>query len=152
MPQLPSTLYFASDHAGIALKSALVALAKEQGCKVEDLGPDTTDSVDYPDYAAKMADTMHSQPEAMGVLICGSGIGMSMAANRYSHLRAALCHHGLEARLTRQHNNANVLVLGARMIGADVAKECMLEFLKTEFEGGRHLRRVEKLASCTHGQ
>lgn len=141
------TLVIASDHAGVELKSLLAKEAAQLGYTVEDLGPSDTASVDYPDYAKKVCDRLVAHPGAKGVLICGSGIGMSMAANRYTQIRAALCHSSLEARLTRQHNDANVLCLGARLIGVDMARECLKTFLTTEFEGGRHEGRIAKL-SC----
>lgn len=132
----------ASDHAGFHLKQELI-----KSCEHEwiDLGPESTDSVDYPDFAHKLADAMKEGQAEFGVLICGSGIGISMAANRHKHVRAALCTHGLMAKLARQHNNANVLVLGERITGVDVAKDCLKQFSETEFEGGRHTARVEKI-------
>jgi ribose 5-phosphate isomerase B len=164
-------LAFASDHAGVELKRLLTAYARTLGMAVEDLGTHDTQSVDYPDYAQKLCNWMnvHSgittaqgaarsgrladtpgggacpQSERMGILICGSGIGMSMAANRHAHIRAALVQCGLEARLARQHNNANVLCLGARIIGEESARDALHAFLHTPFEGGRHKVRVEKM-------
>ncbi|MBY0408255.1 MAG: ribose 5-phosphate isomerase B [Rickettsiales bacterium] len=138
------TLYLASDHAGVALKSVLAEDARRLGWDVKDLGPGDTQSVDYPDYAKKLCDAMKADEAALGVLICGSGIGMSMAANRFAHIRAALCHNGLSAQLARKHNDANVLCLGARLIGVDVARDCQHQFLTTEFEGGRHAGRLAK--------
>ena len=113
---------------------------------VLDLGTDGPDSVDYPDYANALATAIKGTRAKLGVVICGSGIGVSIAANRHRGIRAALCHDTLTARLARQHNDANVLAMGARIIDADVAKDCLDVFLNTEFEGGRHLRRVGKLA------
>jgi ribose 5-phosphate isomerase B len=127
------------------MKSILGQWLKAQGYQAEDLGPESTDSVDYPDYANRLAEAMAQHPESQGVLMCGSGIGMSIAANRYRHLRAALVQTPEQARLSRQHNNANVLVLGARMLSDAEALECLESFLATAFEGGRHSRRVEKL-------
>ncbi len=140
------TIAIASDHAGVELKEALKQQIAQLGYGVEDLGTNDTQSVDYPDYADALAGWMKKDTAARGVLICGSGVGISIAANRHRHVRAALCHNGLVARLARQHNDANVLCLGARMLGVDVAKECVKEFLATPFEGGRHSKRVEKLA------
>lgn len=140
-----STLVIASDHAGVGLKAELADYARKQGWTVEDLGTNDTASVDYPDYANKLADYIKANTDAKGVLICGSGIGISIAANRHSHIRAALCHNGLAAALARRHNDANVLCLGARLIGVDVAKDCLSQFLHAEFEGGRHEARVKKL-------
>jgi len=136
----------ASDHVGVALKAQLKEHLTSLGHDVLDLGPEDTSSVDYPDYADKLAATLKEQHAARGVLICGSGIGISIAANRHRHIRAALCHDGLSAKLARQHNDANVLVLGARLIGSDTAKDCATTFFSTAFEGGRHQHRVNKLA------
>ena len=135
----------ASDHAGFALKQVLMAELGELGYAVQDMGPDSDDSVDYPDYGHPLAAAVGAGGAPVGVLVCGSGIGMSIAANRHAGVRAALCHDGLSARLSRQHNDANVLVLGGRLIGEETAKDCLRTFLETPFEGGRHARRVEKL-------
>jgi ribose 5-phosphate isomerase B len=137
----------ASDHAGFDLKETLKQDIATLGYEAIDLGPTDTQSVDYPDFAAKLAEWMKTQPLAIGVLICGSGIGMSMAANRHKHIRAALVHTGVEAKLSRQHNNANVLCLGARIIGSEIARDCLTQFITTTFEGGRHEARVAKF-SC----
>jgi len=135
----------ASDHAGIELKQLLTQELQKIGNDVTDLGPTDTQSVDYPDYAHKLAEWMKDKPESRGILICGSGIGMSIAANRHAHLRAALVSTPEQAMLSRQHNNANVLCLGARQISAGVARECVRVFLSTAFEGGRHETRVAKI-------
>lgn len=135
----------ASDHAGFALKQALKADLEALGYAVEDLGPETDDSVDYPDYGHALAEAVGGGGPPTGVLVCGSGIGMSIAANRHAGVRAALCHDALSTRLSRQHNDANVLVLGGRLIGEETARDCLRIFLETPFEGGRHARRVEKL-------
>lgn len=140
------TIAFACDHAGPDLKKTLMDVAADMGFNVLNLGTDGTDSVDYPDYADKMASAIETGTADLGVLICGTGIGISIAANRNKAVRAALCHNGLMARLTKQHNNANVLALGARVIGEEVAIDCLKEFLNTPFEGGRHARRVEKMS------
>ncbi|NBX03725.1 MAG: ribose 5-phosphate isomerase B [Alphaproteobacteria bacterium] len=142
---MSSSIAIASDHAGVELKSTLANYAVELGFFVTDLGTNSAQSVDYPDYADAMAAWLSKNEGALGVLICGSGVGISIAANRHRHVRAALCHNGLGARLARQHNDANVLCLGARLVGVDVAKDAMKEFLATPFEGGRHAKRVEKL-------
>jgi len=136
----------ASDHGGFELKSILAEHLRGAGFLVADLGTNSAQSVDYPDYAAKMCEWISQNPNEMGILICGSGIGISIAANRNPQIRAALCHDGLSASLSRQHNNANVLCLGARLICVDTAKDCVNKFLNTEFEGGRHTARVEKLS------
>lgn len=127
------------------MKAALKQVLTSAGCKVLDLGTDGSASVDYPDFADALAARMRSGEVARGVLICGTGIGIGIAANRHKGVRAALCHDVTSARLSRQHNDANVLVLGARMVGAEVARDCLLAFLETPFEGGRHERRVAKL-------
>ena len=142
----PETIAIAADHAGYELKSALKQRLIEQGFDVVDLGTDTTESVDYPDFARALADAIGDGRTARGVLLCGSGIGMSIAANRFPGVRAALVHDAETARLARQHNDANVLVMAARGIEASVAEDCLDAFLTTSFEGGRHRRRVRKLA------
>ena len=136
---------FASDHGGFDLKNALIDFVKKQGFEALDLGTFTTESVDYPDIAVKMADAIKNGTVSRGVLLCGTGIGISIAANRFRHVRAALVHDAFGARLCRQHNNANVLVLGGRTTGPEVACDCVNIFLNTDFEGGRHERRVNKL-------
>lgn len=140
------TIAIASDHGGVDLKAVLAGELTELGYEVLDLGTNGSESVDYPDYAEALTQALCQGRAARGVLICGSGIGMSIAANRHREIRAALVHDNLSARLARQHNDANVLVMGGRFIGAEVAKDCLRAFLTTEFEGGRHDRRVEKLS------
>lgn len=135
----------AADHAGFALKSRLVEYVTAQGYQAVDLGPATDERVDYPDYGYKLAEAIAKGDVDAGIGICGSGIGISIALNRYTAVRAALCHDVTTAQLARQHNNANVLVLGARLIGPDIATACVDTFLNTAFEGGRHALRVEKL-------
>ena len=142
-----TTIAIASDHAGFALKETLKQDIAQMGYEVSDLGPSGIQSVDYPDFAAALAEWLKSNPSHKGVLICGSGIGMSMAANRHQHIRAALCRSGLEAALARRHNDANVLCLGERLTGVETARDCLKQFLQTEFEGGRHQGRVAKF-SC----
>lgn len=143
---MPETIAIASDHAGFDLKALLKQELVALGFAPLDLGPDSTASVDYPDFADRLAGALKDKQAARGVLICGSGIGISMAANRHRHIRAATVHDVTSARLTRLHNNANVLCLGARLIGTDVAKECLKVFLTTDFEGGRHNNRVAKMS------
>lgn len=139
-------LVIASDHGGYKLKEVLIKELQSLEYMVENLGTySETASVDYPDYAHKLANTIKSDQSKIGILICGTGIGMSMAANRHPEIRAALCHDVTTARLTREHNDANVLALGARIIGEEVAKECLKVFLETEFEGGRHVDRLNKI-------
>ncbi|WP_303981660.1 ribose 5-phosphate isomerase B [Dongia mobilis] len=135
----------ASDHGGFDLKTQLKQELERLGFEALDLGTDGPASVDYPDFAVKMALALKSGPATRGILICGSGIGISIAANRHPHIRAALCHDHLTAYLARWHNNANVLCLGGRTTGVDVARDCLQVFLGTEFEGGRHQNRVAKL-------
>ncbi|HYD31579.1 MAG TPA: ribose 5-phosphate isomerase B [Azospirillaceae bacterium] len=135
----------ASDHAGIDMKTQIREALADLGHEVEDLGAHTPDSVDYPDYAAKVAHAIRENRATRGVLICGTGIGISIAANRHAGVRAALCRDVTDARLARQHNDANVLVLGARTTGIEVARDCLATFLGTDFEGGRHQRRIDKL-------
>lgn len=135
----------AADHAGFDLKTTLVRELEQMGYRVLDLGTNGPDSVDYPDFGRKVAAAIAGGQAGKGVAICGTGIGISIAANRQPGIRAALCHDVLTARLARQHNDANILALGARVIGAEMAKDCLKAFLTTEFEGGRHAARVAKL-------
>lgn len=132
----------ACDHGGFDYKEILKSDLEEMGYEVADLGCYDTSSVDYPDYANKLAAVLKDGIAERGVLVCGSGIGISIAANRHAHIRAALVHDALTARLSREHNNANVLVLGGRTTGIAVAKDCLKVFLDTEFEGGRHQDRI----------
>jgi ribose 5-phosphate isomerase B len=140
------TIAIASDHAGFDLKSALKKDLADMGFGVLDLGAHGVESVDYPDFANALAVALKGGKAKRGVLICGSGIGISIAANRHPELRAALVHDALGAKMSRRHNDANVICFGGRMIGADVARDCLKIFLETEFEGGRHGRRVQKLS------
>ncbi len=142
----PETIAIAADHAGYELKCALKRHLIAEGFDVLDLGTDNTEAVDYPDLAGVLAQAITDGRTARGVLLCGSGIGMSIAANRFSGVRAALVRDEETARLARRHNDANVLVLGARLIEPGVAENCLDAFLTTSFEGGRHQRRVRKLA------
>ena len=141
------TIAIAADHGGVELKSQIIKSLAANGWNVLDLGTDGSASVDYPDYAQAVAKSIIDDKAARGILVCGSGIGMSIAANRYPQIRAALVHDRLSAELCRQHNNANVLCLGARLLGDATALDCVYAFVTTEFEGGRHERRVEKLSS-----
>ena len=133
-----------SDHAGFEYKEDLIGLLKEKNIDFIDCGCDSPDSVDYPDYAHKLSEKVSSSISARGVLICGSGIGMSMVANRYKNIRAALCTNEEMAKLSKQHNNANVLVLGSRLISEEEAIKCLLMFFNTNFEGDRHQARLDK--------
>lgn len=135
----------ASDHAGVDLKGELGEELKKQGHEVLDFGPATTASVDYPDFAVKVAQAVTEQRASLGVLVCGTGIGMSITANKVHGIRAALCHTEFEARMARMHNDANVLCLGQRVTGVGLAIEILKVFLSAGFEGGRHAGRVEKI-------
>ncbi|MEW6575706.1 MAG: ribose 5-phosphate isomerase B [Pseudomonadota bacterium] len=137
----------ASDHAAIALKSTLVAYMEAAGHEVEDLGPYDESSVDYPDYGYKLSDSVASGKADFGVALCGSGIGISIAVNRNPGCRAALVSEPLSAKLAREHNDANVIAMGARLTGIDMAKACLDAFLSTPFAGDRHVRRVGKLSN-----
>jgi ribose 5-phosphate isomerase B len=140
----------ASDHAGFDLKEILKRDLQEAGLEVLDLGTNSAQSVDYPDFGIAMADAVASGKAARGVLVCGTGIGISMAANRNPKVRAALVHDVTSARLSRLHNDANVVAFGQRLIGTETAREALKVFLGTEFEGGRHANRVAKLSKgCT---
>ncbi|HEY3146574.1 MAG TPA: ribose 5-phosphate isomerase B [Dongiaceae bacterium] len=145
MPEIKETIAIASDHAGFELKGLLKDELSALGFEPLDLGTNSASSVDYPDFADRLALALKERRARRGVLICGTGIGISMAANRHRHIRAAVVHDATSARLTRLHNNANVLCLGARLTGTDVAKDCLKVFLTTDFEGGRHENRVAKL-------
>ncbi|ARJ65565.1 ribose 5-phosphate isomerase B [Magnetospirillum sp. ME-1] len=140
------TIAIACDHGGIEMKDLLVKDLTASGWSVLDLGTDGPDSVDYPDFALKMAEALKDGRVQRGVLLCGTGIGISIAANRFAHVRAALVHDAFGARMCRGHNDANVLVMGGRTTGPEVARDCLKIFLETEFEGGRHARRVAKLS------
>ncbi|AWJ85112.1 ribose 5-phosphate isomerase B [Azospirillum sp. TSH58] len=141
-----TTIAIASDHAGYEMKAQIASWLAGAGYEVLDLGCNGPESVDYPDFATALAGAINDGRAARGVLICGSGIGISIAANRHPGIRAALVHDVTTARLARQHNDANVVALGARIIGAEIAKDCVDAFLTTDFEGGeRHSRRIAKM-------
>ncbi|KOO49719.1 ribose 5-phosphate isomerase B [Viridibacillus arvi] len=135
-----------SDHGGNNLRKEIMTLLEELGINYDDFGPQTSDSVDYPDYALPVAEGVASGKYDRGILICGTGIGMSIAANKVKGIRCALVHDLFSAKATRCHNNSNVLAMGERVIGPGLALEIVRTWLSTEFEGGRHERRVEKLA------
>jgi ribose 5-phosphate isomerase B len=141
------TIAIACDHGALALKTHIVDFLKAKGFEILDLGVNTSDSVDYPDYGYKLAQALKDGQAERGILMCGSGIGISIAANRFPEIRAALVHDVTCARLAREHNNANVIVFGGRMIGPDLCEECVNTFISTDFEGGRHQRRVDKLSN-----
>jgi ribose 5-phosphate isomerase B len=136
----------AADHAGFGLKDELVGWLREQGHDVTDLGTSGPESVDYPSYGALLAHAVASGAAERGIAVCGSGIGISIAVNRNPACRCARVDDPLSAQLAREHNDANVLALGARLIGSDMAKACVAAFLDTSFAGGRHARRVDQLS------
>lgn len=140
-----TAIAFASDHAGYALKAELVRELRAAEHDVLDLGPHDETSVDYPDFGFALAEAIASGRAARGIAVCGSGIGISIAVNRNPAVRCALVTSGLMARLARQHNDANCIALGSRIIGIEVARDCIAEFLATDFAGGRHAGRVAKL-------
>ena len=140
-----STIHMACDHAGLELKAILAKTLEERGFTVTDHGTYSKESCDYPQFAHALIQAVAAEANGRGILICGTGIGMSIAANRHDGIRAALCTTELHARLTRRHNNANVLCLGARMTGVELALAIMDAFLDTEFEGGRHQRRLDQI-------
>ncbi len=142
----------ASDHAGLALKEELVEGLKQKGYQVEDLGTHDHVSVDYPDYAAILARAIQQGAVERGILLCGTGIGMSIVANKHRGIRAALCSTEFEARMTRAHNDANVLCMGERVVGPGLGRAIAEVFLSTPFEGGRHERRLKKIAEVEAGQ
>ena len=146
------TFYIATDHAGYALKAYVKEYVISLGHKIIDLGPDSADRVDYPDYAKKCTQAVLDDEGSLGILICGTGIGISIAANKITGIRAALCHDGYTARLTREHNDANILCFGERVVGKGVVEEMIAQFASTEFAGGRHASRVAKIESCSFGK
>lgn len=135
----------AADHGGFELKDSMVEYIKSLGNEVMDLGTNSADSVDYPDYAKKVCEEIQKGNSDLGILICGTGIGMSLAANKFEGIRAACVSDVYSAKMSRNHNNANVLCIGARVIGDEVAKLIIKTFLENEFEAGRHQRRVDKI-------
>ena len=138
-------VFLASDHAGFLLKQVICNFLRRKGIKILDLGPKNRNSVDYPDFAHLLAKKMSKQKDNMGILVCGSGEGMIMAANKHKNIRAALCYDGRSTKLSRMHNNANVMAIGSRLTKKSVALRCVSIFLKTNFEGGRHLKRIKKI-------
>ena len=140
-----SKVLLASDHAGFKLKDSIKRFLIKKGNIVLDLGTKNENSVDYPDYAHLLSKKMKNTKNQFGILICGSGIGMNMVANKHKNIRAALCYNIKSSKLSRQHNNANVMSIGARLIKRNTALMCVNTFLKTKFEGGRHTKRVKKI-------
>jgi ribose 5-phosphate isomerase B len=137
--------FIGADHAGIEIKAFVKALFESKGCEVVDMGPFNKQRVDYPDYAQKVCQEVVKNPQSKGILICGSGIGMSMAANKFEGIRAALCHNEYSAKMAREHNDANVLCLGERVSGYGMVEAIVEAWLNASFEGGRHEGRVEKI-------
>ncbi len=145
MKLLFKKISIASDHAGFILKEIIKKKLIKKKVKVIDLGPKSKDSVDYPDFAKKVARNLLSQKTKMGILVCGSGIGMAMSANKFRKIRAAVCYNSISTRLSRTHNDANILALGSRLTKNSEAIKLVNIFLSTKFEGGRHLRRIKKI-------
>ena len=145
MKSLFKKVSLASDHAGFNLKERIKKFLIKKKIKIIDLGPKNNSSVDYPDYAKKVARNVLSKKSNVGILVCGSGTGMAMSANKFKKIRAAVCYNKASTRLSRQHNNANIIALGARLIKKTDAVKLVNLFLNTKFEGGRHLRRVKKV-------
>ena len=145
MKSLFKNVSLASDHAGFKLKEKIKRNLLKKKIKVIDLGPKTEKSVDYPDFAKKIARNVLSKKSNVGILVCGSGTGMAMSANKFKKIRAAVCYNAASTRLSRQHNNANIIALGSRLTKNSYAIKLVNVFLSTKFEGGRHLRRVKKV-------
>lgn len=133
------------DHGGFQLKGEIISYLKEEGYEVQDFGTYSEESCDYPDYAIKVAESVASKENELGIIICGTGIGVSIVANKVPGIRAALCSDTFSAHATRQHNNANILTMGQRVVGIGLALDIVKTFLTSEFEGGRHERRIEKI-------
>ena len=145
-PKQPrKSIALGADHAGFALKEKIKECLQKTGWEVRDLGPRDDQSVDYPDYAKRVAHAVSRHEVQEGILVCGTGIGMSMAANKVSGVRAAVCHSVETAQMSRRHNDANILALGARVLPPELAIDIVNEWLKTDFDGGRHARRVGKI-------
>ena len=138
-------IFFASDHAAVEMRRHLLGLVQDWGHEVEDLGAEDNRSVDYPDFAHALARRVAEDTKHRGVLICGTGLGMSMAANRHPGIRAAVCHDAYTTEMARRHNDANVLCLGARVLGLGVAEQVVRLFVETDFDGGRHALRIAKI-------
>ncbi len=140
-------LVVGSDHGGYELKTAILKLLQERAIETADFGTDGSASVDYPDFAAKVASAVSSGEAQLGILICGTGIGMSISANKFAGVRAALVHDEFTAQMAREHNNANILVMGGRVITPEQGKKLVEIWLDTEFEGGRHQKRLDKISA-----
>jgi len=140
-----------SDHGGLDLKKVVIESLKSDGIEVIDVGTDSTDSVDYPDYAEKVARLVIEKKADLGILICGTGIGMSIAANKFSGIRAALAWDLFTARMARRHNNANILAMGGRVTGPELAREIVRTFIREPYDGGRHEARIKKISKSEGG-
>ena len=138
-------IFISSDHAGYKLKEAIKVYLEKKKIRIVDLGPDNNRKVDYPDYAHKVAKKVKINNKHVGILVCGSGTGMNMTANKHNNIRSALCWNIEIAELSRTHNNANILSIPSRFVSLDEAKEIVKKFINTEFEGGRHLKRINKI-------
>lgn len=142
----------ASDHTGVELKSEIIKYLKELGHEVSDFGTNSAESIDYPIYGKKVAEEISKRNYDGGVLICGTGIGISLAANKVKGIRAAVCSEPYSAKLSKQHNNSNIIAFGARVVGVDLAKMIVKEWIEAKFEGGRHLKRVELISKIENGE
>ena len=138
-------IFISSDHAGYKLKEEIKLYLSKKGISYEDMGPYNIDSVDYPDYAHKVAKKVKTNKNNVGILVCGSGMGMNIAANRHKNIRAAQCFNLKSTKLSRLHNDANIITLGSRVLSKRLALSCVITFLNTKFEGGRHLKRIKKI-------
>ena len=138
-------IFISSDHAGYKLKEEIKLYLSKKGISYEDLGPYNIDRVDYPDYAHKVAKKVKTNKNNFGILVCGSGMGMNIAANRHKNIRAAQCFNLKSTKLSRLHNDANIITLGSRLLSKKLALSCVIAFLNTKFEGGRHLKRIKKI-------
>lgn len=134
----------ASDHAAVGMKTEIIEYLKTLDLEIEDLGPNDNTSVDYSDYANKLCEQMKNEKDTLGILVCGTGVGMSIASNKHKGIRSALCSEPLSARFSKQHNNSNVLCMGARIIGIELAKDIVNSWVNASFEGGRHEGRINK--------
>lgn len=144
-PEAPRRLALGADHAGFELKAVLIVELKKLGYEIEDLGTDSLESSDYPDYGHAVSEAVEEGRADLGILVCGTGVGMSITANRHKGVRAVVCSEPYSARMSRRHNDTNVLCLGARVVGLGTALDIVDAFLHTSFEGGRHARRVAKM-------
>lgn len=142
------TILIGGDHAGFDAKREIIDFLQKNSVEVKDFGPFSTESVDYPDFVHPLAKALKETPNSLGILICGSGNGVAITANKYTYIRAALCWNVELAELARQHNDANILCIPARFVSLDTAKQMVDAFLSTDFEGGRHANRVNKISNC----